>query len=145
MSNTKIINNIKYSQLCNENNLKNISLEDNIYFTLRYIFVNISEVDYCMESNNFNNQLTNGIYYEERTLNFTYTNILNDKIYISKLNKWLMSIYPSDFNFEPILNDADKEEKEWYININKLIKFDIWWLQFEELKKIIKNKLLNMI
>ena len=145
MSNTKIINNIKYSQLCNENNLKNISLEDNIYFTLRYIFVNISEVDYCMESNNFNNQLTNGIYYEERTLNFTYTNILNDKIYISKLNKWLMSIHPSDFNFEPILNDADKEEKEWYININKLIKFDIWWLQFEELKKIIKNKLLNMI
>ena len=36
MASTRIINDIKYFQLANENHLKNTSLEDNVYFTLRF-------------------------------------------------------------------------------------------------------------
>ena len=53
MTNARIINNIKYIHLSNENHLKNKSLEDNVYFTLRDIFYNISGFDYCMEANAF--------------------------------------------------------------------------------------------
>lgn len=144
MSNTRIIDGIKYLQLCNENNLKFISLENNIYFTLRDIFVNISGIDYCMEANAFNNKLTDNICYEDRTLNFTYTNILDDDNYIDQLNSWLISISPYDFEYEQICNDPSDEEKEWYFNKDKLIKFNDWWLQFEELKKLIKIKKLHL-
>jgi hypothetical protein len=72
MSKPRIFNNIKYLQLANENHLKNKSLEDNVYFTLRDIFANVSGLDYCMEANGFNTKLTNGISYEERTIDFTY-------------------------------------------------------------------------
>ena len=134
--NTRIFDDIKYLQLCNENHLKNKSLEDNVYFTLRDIFNNISGLDYCMEANGFNCKLTNGIYYEER-IDFTYTNVLNDKTYIRELSKWLSYIQKCDFEFEAM----DTEEKEWYCNTKNLFKFDDWWLQFEELKILIRQKL----
>lgn len=134
MSNTRIFNDIKYLQLANENQLKNKSLEDNVYFTLRDIFANVSELDYCMEANGFNTKLTNGISYEERTIDFTYTNVLDDKIYVDELSRWLSYIHKSDFEFEAINDDADTEEKDWYFDTRNLFKFDDWWLQFEELK-----------
>lgn len=138
--NTRIFNDIKYLQLANENHLKNKSLEDNVYFTLRDIFANISGLDYCMDSHGFNSKLTNDIFYEERTKDFTYTNVLNDKIYIGQLNRWLSCIDKSDFEFEAINGDADTEEKEWYFDTINLFKFDDWWLQFEELKILIKTR-----
>ena len=141
MSNTRIFNDIKYLQLANENHLKNKSLEDNVYFTLRDIFANVSGLDYCMEANGFNTKLTNGISYEERTIDFTYTNVLNDKIYIHKLSRWLSYIHKSDFEFEAINDDGDTEEKEWYLDTRNLFKFDDWWLQFEELKILITRHL----
>jgi len=135
--NTRIFNDIKYLQLANENHLKNKSLEDNVYFTLRDIFANVSGLDYCMEANGFNSKLTNGIYYEERK-DFTYTNVLNDKTYVKELSVWLSYIDKSDFEFEAI-DDADKEEKKWYFDTRNLMKFDDWWLQFEELKNLIRE------
>ncbi len=39
-----IINGIKYLRLCNGYKLKNLSLEDNVYFSLRDIFINISNL-----------------------------------------------------------------------------------------------------
>ena len=140
MSHTRIFNDIKYLQLCNENHLKNKSLEDNVYFTLRDIFANVAGLDYCMEANLYNSKLTNGIYYEERT-DFTYTNVLNDKTYIHELSIWLSYIDKSDFEFEAINDDADTEEKEWYFDTQNLMKFDDWWLQFEELKILIRKHL----
>ena len=142
MGYTRIFNDIQYLQLANENHLKNKSLEDNVYFTLRDIFANVSGVDYCMEANGFNTKLTNGISYEERTIDFTYTNVLNDKIYIHELSRWLSYIHKSDFEFEAINDDADIEEKEWYFDTRNLFRFDDWWLQFEELKILI-TRLLN--
>ena len=141
MSNTRIFNDIKYLQLANENHLKNKSLEDNVYFTLRDIFANVSELDYCMEANGFNTKLTNSISYEERTIDFTYTNVINDKIYIHKLSRWLSYIHKSDFEFEALNDDADTKEKEWYLDTRNLFKFDDWWLQFEELKILITRHL----
>jgi hypothetical protein len=141
MSKTRIFNNIKYLQLANENHIKNKSLEDNVYFTLRDIFANVSGLDYCMEANGFNTKLTNGISYEERTIDFTYTNVLNDKIYIKNLSKWLSYIQKCDFEFEAINDNADTEEKEWYFDTRNLFKFDDWWLQFEELRILIRQRL----
>ena len=138
--NTRIFNNIKYLQLANENHLKHKSLEDYVYFTLRDIFANVSGLDYCMEANGFNTKLTNGISYEERTIDFTYTNVLNDKIYINQLSKWLSYIQKCDFEFEAM----DTDEKHWYYDTKNLFKFDDWWLQFEELKILIRQKLKSL-
>ena len=135
--NTRIFNDIKYLQLCNENDLKNKSLEDNVYFTLRDISRNVSGIDYCIEADVFNTQLTNGVYYEERK-DFTYTNVLNDKTYVKQLSVWLSYIDKLDFEFEAI-DDADTEEKEWYFDTIHLFKFDDWWIQFEELKNLIRE------
>lgn len=128
-----MINGIKYIKLCNDNYLKNISLEDNLYFTLRDIFVNSFSSDYCMEANDFNSKLTNNIYYEDRTSDFKYTNILDDKTFLNKLNKWLKSITQSDFDFEPLNDDS-----------YTLLLFEDWWIQFEGLKELLNNKLDNM-
>ena len=109
---------------------------------MRDIFVNVSGIDYCMEANSFNNILTNGISYEERTIDFTYTNVLNDKIYVDQLSVWLSYIQKCDFEFEAINDDADTEEKEWYFDTRNLFKFDDWWSQFEELRILIKQQLI---
>jgi len=141
--NTRIFNDIKYLQLANENHLKNKSLEDNVYFTLRDIFANVSALDYCLEANGFNSKLTNGIYYEERK-DFTYTNVLNDKTYVKELSVWLSYIDKSDFVFEAIEDTEDTEEKEWYYDTRNLMKFDDWWLQFEELRFLIREHLKSL-
>ena len=145
MASTRIINNIKYFQLANENHLKNTSLEDNVYFTLRDIFRNVSGIDYCLEATGFLDELTNGISYQERTIDFTYTNVLNDKKYIYRLNNWLSYIQKYNFEFEAFNDeDDDVEEKKWYFATSNLIilfKFDDWWLHFEELKILIRQRL----
>ena len=101
---------------------------------MRDIFANVSGIDYCMEANGFLDQLTNGISFQERTIDFTYTNVLNDKNYIYLLNRWLSYIQKYAFEFEAINDGADTEE-------SNLFKFDDWWLQFEELKFLIRRRL----
>ena len=141
MSYTRIINGIKYLQLHNDNNFKSLSLEDNVYFTLRDIFLNISSIDYVMEANQLNSHLTGSISYEERESGFQYRDSLINIIFVRRLNQWLNFITPFDFDFEELDDKADDEEKEWYYDMKRLIKFDDWWNQFEELKKLIKNRL----
>ena len=142
MSCTRIFNDIKYLQLANENHLKSKSLEDNVYFTLRDIFNNVSGFDNCMEANVFNDALTNGISYQERANDFTYTNVLNDKKYIYRLSEWLSLIHKGEFEFEA-LNYIGEEEKEkvWYYDTINLFPFDDWWKQLEELKILIRQRL----
>ena len=71
--------------------LKTHSLEDNVYFTVRDIFMNAESPDLCIECNYFNAQLTQGISYEDRPANqtFTYTNDLQDKAFVKELLQWL--------------------------------------------------------
>jgi len=142
MSFTRIINGIKYLELHNDNNFKLLSLEDNVYFTLRDIFLNISSLDYVMEANRFNTEITRDISYEERKSDFQYTNVLNDKLFVDKLNFWLNNIYKACFEFDTEPDErADDEEKYCYYNMKNLIRFDDWWNQFEELKVLIKQRL----
>ena len=137
MSCTRIFNNIKYLQLANENHLKSKSLEDNVYFTLRDIFNNVSGFDNCMEANVFNDALTNGISYQERANDFTYTNVLNNKKYMYRLSEWLSRIHKGEFEFEAL---EEEKEKVWYYDTIHLFPFDDWWLQLEELKILIKER-----
>ena len=141
MSFTRIINDIKYLHLHNDNNFKLLSLEDNVYFTLRDIFLNISSLDYVMEANGFNTEITGGISYEERKSDFKYTDSLNHKLFVDRLYFWLNNIYKACFEFEELDDKADDEEKEWYYDTKRLIKFHDWWIQFEELKNLIKYRL----
>ena len=141
MSSTRIINGIKYFQHCNDNNIKSLSLEDNVYFTLRELFYNMYELDYIMEANVFNNEISGSICYEDRKSDFKYRNALNDKLFVDRLNKWLNQIKKTDFEFEEPYDKADDEEKYWYYDMKLLIKFDDWWSQFEELKVLINNRL----
>jgi hypothetical protein len=142
MTYTRIINDIKYLQLYNDNNFKSLSLEDNVYFTLRDIFLNISGCDYVMEANGFNSSITGDICYEDRKSDFQYTNVLDDKLFIDKLNNWLNYISKSDFDFEELDDKlSSDEEKEWYYDMKRLIKFDDWWDQLEDLKILIKTRL----
>ena len=142
MSFTRIINGIKYLQNSNDNNLKSLSLEDNVYFTLRDIFTNISEFQYIIEANEFNNEISGSVYYKDRKSDFQYTDVLNDKLFVGRLTKWLNYIKKSDFVFDYEPDDkADDEEKCWYYDMRRLIKFDDWWSQFEESKVLIINRL----
>ena len=141
MSSTRIINGIKYLQHFNDNNLKSLSLEDNVYFTLRDIFINMAELQYIMEANVFNNQISGSICYEDRKSNFKYTHALNDKLFVDRLNKWF-KFKKSDFEFDTEPDErADDEEKYHYYDMKILIKFYDWWSQFEDLKILIKTRL----
>jgi len=137
MAHTRIINNIKYLQLFNDNSFKSLSLEDNVYFTLRDIFLNIAGMDFVMEANGFNYKISGGVSYEERNHGFQYTNELYDKIFVGRLYFWLKHIYKSDFDFEELDDKADDEEKKLYNDMTRLIKFDDWWSQVEDLKRVI--------
>lgn len=127
----KIINGIKYMCLHNDNNFKQLSLEDNVYFTLRDIFLNGDSVDIILKANEFNAILTNGIYFEERTENFTYSNMLDDAQYLYNLIRWLKNFSESYFEF------VEPDDK---IDMCDYIKFDDWWIQFKTLLFILDNK-----
>ena len=141
MSFTRIINNIRYLEMAHDNNFKLLSLEDNVYFTLRDIFNNISGVEYCTEACNYCSKITNNVYYSDRDESFQYTNVLHDYNFVCELNHWLKSIHPSDFVFEPFDDNANSEEKKWYYDKTNLIMFNVWWLQFENLRHQIKTRM----
>jgi hypothetical protein len=129
-----IYNGIKYLYLTNPNNLKKISLEDNVYFTLRDIFQNIDDFQFAMESNFFNDTFTNGISYEERTDDFSYSNILNEDFsFVCRLSDWLSYICEYYFEFEIIEENIDLE---------KYITFDKWLSQLTILREHL-NEIIN--
>ena len=130
----RVFNNAKYIELHNDNEFKKKSLEDNVYFTLRDIFSNAESTDIIIEVNNFNYELSNGVCFEERTDNFQYSNVLNDKKKLKMLIELLDSINEKSFEFI----ELDDDEKN-NININEYLELDVWMRQFEELKNILKK------
>jgi len=129
----RIINGEKHMCLYNPNQFKKLSLEDNVYFTLRDIFANADSADTVMEANSFNSKLTGNIRFEDRTGDFTYTNVLSDVQFLSMLSRWLG--YFSIGYFEFVEPELDEE-----IQMEEYIEWDNWWTQFEELKQMIKTK-----
>jgi hypothetical protein len=133
----KIINDEKYICLHNDNNFKKLSLEDNVYFTLRDIFLNIEIIDYCFIANDFNIMLTNNICFEDRhNYDFKYANVLHDcnSNFTDKLVNFLSCIKEYQFEFEKI--DVSTNEQ---MDMHRYIKFDIWWNQFNELQNLLKQ------
>ena len=120
--------------LHNDNGLKTKSLADNIYFTLKDIFLNISLEFKMYEANELNGQLTNNIKYEERGLNFKYVELDGD--FIKNILDFLNSIEPNDFeiNYESVEDELDETTI-----LSEYINFDIWWKQLDELKQILSN------
>ena len=138
--------NIYYIELHNYNNLKNSSLEANVYFTLRDIFINAKYLEYSLEANEYNNKLTNNIRYEDRTNTFQYTDTLKNKEYLESLILWLSQFEKiSDFNFTDEIDEACEREIYLLINqydyISNYMKFDNWWDKFTDLKGLLAEEL----
>lgn len=127
-------NGINYLRLFHPNDWKQKSLEDNIYFTIRDIFQNIDDFQFAMEANMFNDTLTNGVSYEERTDDFTYSNILNEDFsFVCKLLEWLSYICEYYFDFDEVVEDT--------IDLDKYITFEAWISQLDILKELLDEKL----
>ncbi len=157
-----IYNGTKYIQITYQNWKKSLSLEDNIYFTLRDVFANtficsdknIIDID---EGVALSGQLTNDICYEDRTEEFKYTDVLQEKTFVSSLLTWLDTIEPDrDFDFSDEVNEFEEENKvivkeNHCITIDETkfegyvfnyIALDAWWEHLHDLKETL-NKLLD--
>jgi hypothetical protein len=142
---TRLISGTKYLKLYNPNEFKSKTLEDNVYFTLRDIFLNYGYIESIMRANDLNSKLSGNICFEERDEYFKYTNDLMDEKFLTNLIKFLKSIHSSEFEFETPeqywtedkSTNKYKEELEWYYNVdmNEYIKLGIWMIQFEDLIK----------
>lgn len=125
-----IIYGIKYLVLMNPNlnKLKEKSLNDRVYFTLRDIFRNGDNYNIIDIANEFNDKLTGGIYFEERNNNFEYTKILEDIIYLNDLIQWLSKIDENYFEFREVL-----EEDKHNIDMRCYIKYEDWKTELDKL------------
>jgi hypothetical protein len=133
----RLIRGERYVCLMDDNDLKNKSLEDAVYFTLRDIFRN-GEHEQCITANYFNHILTNGISLEERDDIFQYRNVIYDHTsnYTGTLHKWLSLLYAHRniiFDFELPLH---KEE----INMDELLRYDLWLQQLQQLIEKLKEQ-----
>ena len=125
-----LINGFKYMRLCNDNDFKKKSLEDNVYFTLGDIFCNAESYDDIMSTCLYSNQLTDGVYFEDRTDKFQYTILIHEKDFVGRLQRWLKKFNVHYFDFIELDEGEEITEEEY-------MKFDDWWVQFDELRKII--------
>jgi hypothetical protein len=93
-------NGIKYMCLLNNNNLKQISLQDNVYFTLKDIFLNVDNYDMCNEIDNYMFEMKNDINNPLKIGDFEYSDCLYDVNFVKKFFNWLNIITPDWFSFE---------------------------------------------
>lgn len=129
----RLINGIKYVYIYDDYDNKKKSLEDNVYFTLRDIFWNCDSLDTCLEVNSLNEHLTGGVCFEERNVHFKYTNILHEKDYVARLQRWLTRFSIYYFKFFEI-------EKGEEIDYAAYIKYDDWLVDFEKLRQLIDQQ-----
>lgn len=129
----RIFDGVKYIHLFNDNEFKKKSLYDNVYFTLRDIVANAESPDTIMTANDFNHCLTGGICFEDRTERFQYSNELHQKYFVEKLKSWLKKFKPNYLGFVEPYEDEQIDMKEY-------MKFDDWWVQFINLRKLIDEQ-----
>lgn len=150
--NTRLIDWIKYIKLFNSREFKKKSLEDNVYFTLRDIFLNHGYLEDVFRANNFNTKITNNVCYEERKPNFEYTNLLMDKTFLISLIEWMKTIHILDFEFETpeqYMKDYEPNSKDYldeldpYYNVDmsEYIALDDWMNEFNGLIKKLEIQL----
>lgn len=128
-----IYNGIKYMCLLNNNNLKQNSLQDNVYFTLKDIFLNVDNYDMCNEVDNYMFEMKNDSNHSLKIGDFGYSDCLYDLNFVKKFFNWLNIITPDWFSFEEIKLQPDIP--------SNYMEFDKWWEQFEETKGLVREKL----
>jgi hypothetical protein len=135
----KYYNNKWYIMLCNDNKFKSLSLEDNVYFTMRDIFMNSDSVNATLFANVVNGDLSNNISYEERTPEFKYSNMLNNKNDVEQVLDLLENLNSFDFyNKEP--NKFEMIDDEYAAKFShKLLEFDTWFAQLQTLIKTLRE------
>ena len=129
--------NLEFIELYNDKYLKTLSLEDETYFTMRDLFYN-ADGGYAYYGNVFNPILSNNIYYEDRTNDFTYTNVLYNLNFIRKLHLYIKAITPADIRYNcKYLRDIIKEGKTMddCFDKDEYMLFDEWWEDFEKYRK----------
>lgn len=126
------IKNVKYIEIINESNLKYKSLEDNLYCKLNDIYFNVDCIEIIEEAELFNAIITNNINFMERTPNFEYSNILNNKLFLNKIIKFLKKLSIDDFYFD----NYDNLILLKYIDLSEYISYNLW---YDDLKNLIMN------
>ena len=132
----KIIKGVKYINLVNENIFKNKSLYDNVYFTIRDIFINSVLADTAIEANSFIGCSMGDVYYDSSYEAFHYSNKLHNSCYVVNLLEWLNNLNIHNFKFDDVQIEHDGD-----IDMTQLMKFDDWWKQFELLKILLNEQL----
>ncbi len=129
--------NLEFIELYNDKYLKTLSLEDETYFTMRDLFWN-ADGGYAYYGNVFNPILSDNITYENRNINFTYTNLLYNLNFVRNLHNFIQIIIPSDVRknnryLKDIINEGktidDCFDKDEYM------LFDEWWEDFEKFRE----------
>jgi len=134
-----LFNGTKYVKLCHNNELKKKSLYDNLYFTLKDIFLNSDTHDDCVKAAFYVGEITGYVQYEERTEDFSYVNMLDQKDFAQKLFLFFKSLNKQDsFEFSAPEEDDVKEVEERL----EYIALDDWWAQYEHLSSSIEELLL---
>jgi hypothetical protein len=120
------IDNIKYiSIMDDDNNLKFTSFNNRVYYTLRDIFWNCEDTRIMDLANELTKKLIDDI---------GYTNVLEDYTYLNELYNFLSRLKDSYFYFV----NTTKQNNEVYI------EFDIWYIQLQELRQLVSEKLIHL-
>ena len=136
MTYSLLYNDIEYIGLSEEHSFKFRSLEDDVYFTLRDLFLNVLDIDDVIMTREFCIELTNDIPYEDRTDTFQYTDVLSDKSYCERLSKWFSTLDKKCFEFKP-------PQKDDVIDLKEYIPFIEWYTHFNYLRRLITYKSLE--
>ena len=129
--------NLEFIELYNNKYLKTLSLEDETYFIMRDLLWN-TDGGYEYYGIVFNPILSDNIYYEDRTNDFTYTNVLYNLNFVRKLHNYIQIIIPSDVRKNNrYLRDIIKEGKTMddCFDKDEYMLFDEWWEDFEKYRK----------
>lgn len=135
---------ILFIETYNDNSLKELSFEDETYFTIRDLFWNDNWNSYknAIIANDFNFKLTNDIYYEDKKPDFTYTNVLNELTYVKELYNWLLTFNDkTHFDTRSLQNIIEEGTtlKECF-DEGEFILFDEWWDNFVNFRKKIAHR-----
>lgn len=138
-------NGTPYVFLYHPESLKALSLEDNVYHTLKDFFMNANNADDALDITKFNLQLTNNIYFEDRTKDFTYASVLKNKLFVEHLLRWLNASMPPNFYFTDTLDEEDEiikaDKIQLHVKYNNKISvymtFEAWLENYTNLKNIL--------
>ncbi len=131
-------NNKKYLMACNGAYLKSKSIEDNLYFTIREIFLNIEQEFKMYEANEINAKLSNQTPWEVRDDKFKYLQLFKNPDFVTYVLGWLNSIKQTEFDFEFETARIDLNSD---IITNEYIEFELWWKRLVQLKQDLSNLL----